>query len=512
MSRLGNKTARFYKKLHKWPGLIIAFLLLYYSITGIFMNHRNLFSGFDVARSCLPKEYHYKNWNNSALKGNLVVSNDSILVFGNIGIWVTDSTFREYRSFHLGLPEGTDNRKVFDLHQSHNGDLYAATQFGLYVCEKGSLQWKRIDLDVDIKRIVAIESMKDTLYVLNRSYLFTGKTEGEDTFLYKTELKPPKGYQNKVSLFKTIWQIHSGEIFGIPGKLFVDALGLVTILLSLTGILYFFFPGWIRRRKQKQKAVASMVKANRWSLKWHNKAGTWLFVFFIILFFTGMFLRPPLLIAIARAKVNPVKYSHLDQSNPWYDKLRDLKYDKTRGKLLLATSDGVYYMDKNELLPKRFEVQPPISVMGINVLEPYDKGAYLVGSFSGLFLWHPAHPEIYNFARGEVYSGNTSGRPVGDFKVTGFITKTDGKQFMIDYDKGAVPLYHDGIFPEMPESMKEGSRMSLWNLSLEIHTGRFFRFFLGNFYILLVPLSGLTGIIVILSGYLLWRKRFRKPK
>lgn len=52
--------------------------------------------------------------------------------------------------------------------------------------------------------------------------------------------------------------------------------------------------------------------------------------------------------------------------------------------------------------------------------------------------------------------------------------------------------------------------MSLWNLSLEIHTGRFFQVFLGDFYILIVPLAGLAAMTVVISGYLLWRKRYKK--
>lgn len=500
---------KLYKKLHKWPGLIIAFLLLYFAITGIIMNHREFFSGIDVSRSSLPNDFRYKNWNNSAIKGNLILNSDSILVFGNIGVWLTDSTFTNYQSFNNGFPQGSDNRKIFDLHQSNDGNLYAATQFGLFAFDIEKNRWKKFELNVNIKRFVAIESIGDTLYVLNRSYLFKGKSEGINSRFQKIELRQSLNYNNKVSLFETMWQIHSGEIFGIPGKLFVDVLGLVTIFLSITGIFYFFFPGWIKRRKKKSKTVSSIVKTNRWSLKWHNKTGAWLFVCLIVLFFTGMFLRPPLLIAIAYSKVSPVKYSYLDQPNPWYDKLRDLKYDETRNEFLLATSKGVYYMDKHELAPKAFKIQPPVSVMGINVLEPYNDGAYLIGSFSGLFLWHPAHPEIYNYAKGTVYAGNTTGRPVGDFKVTGLITDLDGKQYMIDYDKGAIPLYHDKLFPEMPNNVLKESKMSLWNLSLEIHTGRFFRFILGNFYILLVPLSGLVGVIVVLSGYLLWRKKFR---
>lgn len=507
-----NKKAKFYKKLHKWPGLIISFLLLYYSITGIFMNHREFFSNFDVNRNGLPKEFQYNNWNNGALKGNLIVNKDSIFVFGNIGVWLTDSAFSNYRSMNSGFPRGSDNRKVFDLHIHQDGNLYAATQFGLYAFDKSLTQWKKIDLNVDIKRFVAIESIEDSLYVLNRSYLFKGKSDGINTQFQKIELKQPPNFKNTVSLFETIWQIHSGEIFGIPGKLFVDGLGIVTFFLSVTGIIFFFFPKWVKKRKQKQKEVSHIAGINRWSLKWHNKTGAWLFAFLIVLFFTGMFLRPPLLIAIANARLKPVKFSHLDQPNPWYDKLRDLEYDKDRNLLLLATSDGIFYLDRNSFVPKLFKTQPPVSVMGINVFEPFKDGAYLVGSFSGLFLWHPAHPEIYNYAQAKIHLGNTTGRPVGDYKITGIISGMNGKQFMIDYDKGAIPLYHNDTFAKMPENVIKESKMAVWNLSLEIHTGRFFRFLLSDFYILLVPLSGLVGIMVLLSGYLLWRKRFRKFK
>ncbi|MFA9391709.1 MAG: PepSY domain-containing protein [Prolixibacteraceae bacterium] len=507
---MSGKKSSLFKKLHKWPGLIIAFLLLYYAVSGIFMNHRELFSRFDVSRKPLPKEFQYTNWNNSALKSNLIVTSDSILVFGNVGIWVTDSTFVNYNSLNAGFPKGVDNRKIFDVHRSANGELYAATQFGLFAFNQQSKKWQDLRLDVSIKRFVGIESVGDTIYALNRSFLFKGKSEGTLSHFEKIELAAPLGYKNEVSVFKTMWQIHSGEIVGLPGKLFVDLLGLVTLFLSLTGIIYFFFPKWMKRRKRKEKPISNLAKTNRWSLKWHNFTGAWLFVFLIVLFFTGMFLRPPLLIAIARLNTAPIKYSHLDQPNPWYDKLRDILYDAESEEFLISTSDGMFRMGKNESKPIPFQIQPPVSVMGINVLEHYNNGAYLIGSFSGLYLWHPAHPEIYDFAKGQLYQGAPSGRPVGDYKVTGFLTGVAGEKYLVEYDRGAIPVAHQHVFPEMPQQVLTESKMSLWNLSLEIHTGRFFRFLFGNFYILLVPLSSLIAVMVVFSGYMVYRKKFKR--
>lgn len=504
-----SKAAILYKKLHRWPGLILSFILLYYAITGIFMNHRDVFSGIDVSRSLLPAQYRYENWNNAALKGNLILDKDSILVYGNVGIWLTDSSFKQYTSFNTGFSKGSDNRKIFDVHRATDGSLYAATLFGLFAYNAELKQWQQFDLDSKNERFTGIESIGDTLHAITRSHMYKGRSAGTNTHFSKIELKAPEGYKNKITLFETIWQIHSGEIFGLPGKLVVDLLGVITAFLSITGIIYFFFPDWIKRRFKRGKAATQIIKVNKWSLKWHNKLGAWTFVLLIILFFTGMFLRPPLLIAIARANVSPLKFSHLDQPNPWYDKLRDILYDEDRGILLLSTSEGMYFMDPAELWPARFQVQPPVSVMGINTFERYENGAFLIGSFSGLFLWHPSHPDILNYAKGTVYTEQAGGRPVGDYKVTGVLHDTRGRQYMVDYDQGVIPLWHETQFPEIPTNVLSESRMSLWSVCLEIHTGRIFEGFLGMFYILLVPLIGLASVVIVLSGYLLWRKKYR---
>jgi hypothetical protein len=507
-----NTKGKTYKKLHRWPGLIISFLLLYFGVTGIIMNHRELFAPVDINRKWLPAEYAYQNWNNSALKGNIEIGEDSTLLYGNIGVWLTDSTFSRFSPFTEGMRKGSDNQKVFDLHYTPGGHLYAATQFGLYAYDKSLNRWKEFKLDVNIKRFTGIDYTNDTLFVTNRSYLFRGRSEGINTRFEKIELPSPDNYVNDVTLFQTIWQIHSGEIFGLPGQLVVDVLGLITIFLSITGIIYFFFPGWIIRRAKHGKQFMKLSRTNKWSLKWHNKIGAWTFVLLAVLYFTGMFLRPPVLIAIASSRVKPIKYSHLDQPNPWYDKLRDIKWDEQRGIFLLSTSQGMYHFKKEKLKPVYFKNQPPVSVMGINVFEPYSDGAYLIGSFSGLFLWHPASPDVLDFATGKPYVGNPSGRPVGTFKVTGMLTDNRNRQYMIDYDKGAIPLWHDTPPPVMPKNMIHTSTISLWNFSLEMHTGRLFGFLLGDFYILIVPLVSLGSVVVVISGYLLWRKKYRKVR
>ncbi|MCG8410075.1 MAG: PepSY domain-containing protein [Bacteroidales bacterium] len=494
------------KKYHKWPGLIIALFLMYYAISGILMNHRETISGIDISRNILPKNYHYKNWNLAALRGSQIISSDSILVYGDIGIWLSDSTFQKYTDYNQGLPKGIDNRKIFDVYLSPNKNLFAATLFGLYAYNKDKRKWQKFDLNTKIDRFVSVISKEDSIIAMNRSYIFAGLDKGTATKFKKIQLKAPKGYKNKISLFETVWQIHSGEIFGLPGKLFVDFIGVISILISITGIIFFFFPKLIKYRKRKNKRISSIAKINRNSLKWHNKLGSWFLIFLIVISLTGMFLRPPLLLTIARANIPVIKFTHLDQPNAWYDDLRDIMYNETTDSFILAAYNGMYQLQSLEAIPEPYKIQPPISVMGINVFENINKHLYLIGSFSGLFLWNPQNPIIYDFISGHEYQENSSGRPFGKNAISGIITN-NSQSYIVDYNQGVL----NSNFSEMPQKIIKKAPISLWSLCLEIHTGRIFQFLLKDFYILIVPLSGIVSLIVIISGYLIYQRR-RKNK
>jgi len=62
----------------------------------------------------------------------------------------------------------------------------------------------------------------------------------------------------------------------------------------------------------------------------------------------------------------------------------------------------------------------------------------------------------------------------------------------------------------MTEEIRKASPMSLWNVALELHTGRVFEHLIGPFYILIVPIAGICILIVLISGFLLWWKVYRK--
>jgi hypothetical protein len=511
---MAGKALKFFRKYHKWPGIIFTFFILLFAFSGIVLNHRELLSGIDISRKLLPGIYRYNNWNLASVKSGIKLDPDRVLFFGNIGIWETGSNFNRFTDLNAGFPRGIDNRKINTLYvdstckkgtlSGFGKDLYAGTLFGLYKYNPINRQWSQVPLPVKEKRIVKILSKGDSLLVLTRSSLLVRR--GQDAAGTFEEVMVPKAVDDdgKTGLFKTFWVIHSGEIYGNTGKLIVDGVGIIFIIITLSGLVYFTVPHLLKRVKERSKS--GIKRFNRFSLRWHNRFGSWLFPVLILTAVTGSFLRPPLLIPIAGTRVAKIKYSELDSPNPWFDRFRDMIYDDSLHRFLLSTSEGIYYSDDDlSTRMEKFPLQPPVSVMGINVFEIVSPGKYLVGSFSGIFLWEPAAGKVTDYFTGMPYTETgQDGPPFGNVSVAGYLKTSDSTDLIFDYGGGAIPLSGKNPLPAMPAEIIRSSPISLWSTALEIHTGRIFESIIGNFYILIVPLTGLFTVIIIITGFFAW--------
>lgn len=503
----GNKK-RIARWLHKWPAVVVAAAILLFAISGIILNHRNLFSELAIDRSLLPPGYQYQNWNLGALRGAHQLTDSTLMVYGNVGIWKINQSTGRFSSANNGLPSGIDGRKTEVVLENSNKVLLAGTFSGLYRYDTTPASWIPVKIPGRSQRVVDLMQLGDSTYVMTRSELYV--TTDLQNFS-EVVLKTPEGYQHKESLFTTLWMLHSGELFGIVGQLFADLLGLVFIVLALTGIALFLFPRIIKRKVRRAGGSSSLVQQYKAHRKWHNKTGWYSLIFLIVMTMSGMFLRPPLLIPIAPVEVGIIPFTTLDSPNPWRDKLRRMVYNQQSGKILLYTSDGFYNvsptLDGNV---KQEPVQPPVSVMGCNVLLSINPGVFLVGSFSGLYLWIPASGIVVDaFTNQPVASRN--GAPISDKMIQGLV-KWNNHTLILDYRAGIIDNVNDKPFPSMPGVVEEASPMSLWNAALEVHTGRIFEHLLGPFYILYIPLMGLTTLAVLVSGFVLLLRRRRKEK
>ena len=98
----------------------MSFFMLMFCLSGILLNHRSLIKDVDVSRKYLPSRYEFKNWNGGLLRGTLALD-DAILLYGNGGIWQTDSTASTFKDFNKGMPTGADCRQIRNVIRTDDG-------------------------------------------------------------------------------------------------------------------------------------------------------------------------------------------------------------------------------------------------------------------------------------------------------------------------------------------------------------------------------------------------------
>lgn len=499
------------KKWHKWGGLILSFFLIMFALSGIFLNHRDLITGIDVPRSILPPSYRYSNWNNGSAKGTLKLSPDSIFLFGGAGVFLTDSSGTNIIRFEEGMKPGMDNRTIGNILKMPDGSIFAATTFDLYQLNRDVNRWEILSEKLDMhERIADLQSIDNSLVVMTRSHFFVSRQPYSQ--FNKLELKVPAGQKREATLFRTMWVLHSGELFGIPGKIFVDLLGVVIIFLCITGLIYTFSPRAIKRRKKKKKNTKLLYQTMRRSINWHNKSGVYLFVFIFMLVLSGTFLRPPLLIAIIRCKVATIPGTTLHNPNIWFDKLRSIRYDHAQKEWILYSSDGFFNFKNFNDRPRRMEIIPPVSVMGVTVLEQRDSIQWLVGSFSGLYYWNRQTGKSIEAFTMKPAAIKRGGPPVITDAISGYSDDFGKETVVFDYNKGAKSIHGNSAFIAMPGLARKESRMSLWNMCLEIHVGRIYAPVLGFFTDFFIFFSGAFAMVVLISGYIVYLRRYSKRK
>ena len=463
-----------WKTQHKWLGLFLSFFLLMFCLSGQILNHPSLFAGINVSRSLLPPRYQYKDWNSGLLRGS-VSWHGQVLVYGNNGIWATDSTARSFTSFNRGLPKGVDGQLIRGMVVTADGMLFAASQYALYVYDprKG---WTETGLRADGERLSDLATQgRDSLLVTGRSHIFISRAP----YRHFETITLPKGTDDdgRVSLFTTVWELHSGALFGLAGKLVVDAIAVILIILIVTGLLHWFLP---------KVHYHGIVRTK--NLKLHAKLGRTTLVLTLFVAVSGWMLRPPGLIAIASGRVPPVPFSSMASPNPWNDQLRALRYDPACDDYLLSTSKGFYTLRTLQDRPAPVAGQPPVSVMGINVLCDRGNGRWTVGSFSGLYLWDRKANRVVDLYQDDARSSMI---PVSAHPVAGLCTDFHGGDVVVDYNSGTTR------FP-MPQFMAT-LPMSLRLVALEVHTGRIYPFgFSGMLYIFLI---GIATVWCLWSGY-----------
>lgn len=482
-----------WKKHHKWLGLVFCFFMLMFCMSGIVLNHRASVSDIDVGRKWLPERYRYARWNGGLLRGTVPYAGaDSVprvLIYGAGGVWCTDSMAATITDFSDGLPAGADYRQIRSIAHTADGELFAVSALGLYRLAPEDGGWKSVRLPKEEDEMLSdIACHKDTLVVAGRSCLYL--SVAPYISFRKIRLKAPEGYKAEVSLFRAVWMMHSGELFGTAGRLAADMIAAVLIILCITGLLYCFFLRYMRRERLRGRRTPKSLRVTRASYRWHDRLGRATIVLTLFITLTGWCLRPPVLVLLALNKVPAFSGTRLDSPNPWNDRLRMIRYDVDYEDWLLSASDGFYSLKSLDARPVRINRTPPVSVMGLNVFQKSPTGEWLCGSFSGMFVWDRRRNTITDYFTQQP-AHDRQGPPFGDRAISGYSNDLTSKEITVEYYVGTNAISQPAEFEILP--------MPLWNLALEVHSGRIYMGVSATY--VFIFFAGIGAVWCLLSGW-----------
>lgn len=490
--------------LHKYFGVAIGFILIYMSISGILLNHPNITGKINTPSFLLPSNMKIKNWSRGAILDGVRVGNDDILFGGKLGILKYNPRKNEIYDDNEGIPKSIYKHKVnVFLKDSKEKTIYAGLSSGLYHRGFDSDTWSPVlDIAEDVR---AIFKIKDQVVVITQGKAFIQRNGRfrEADFTMEDEKT------NTMSLIKYVFDLHNGKVLGLPGRLVMDIAGLFLIFFSVGGIFMTFFPSFKKIFRISPSGFWGVLL--KFSYKHHIKWCLIIFVPIIIIALTGFFMRPPFVMLLAGKKINTKFHIHHPEADSWNNSIQYITIDSDR-ETILVFSGGKLYEGKWDFSErfKRIFKRLPLHPMGPTYFEYLGGGKYLIGSFSGLFIWNRLEGKFYEYFSNELVE-KFSIRKTGPYQINGGMRI--GNNFLVlDYHEGILDSSTGKPFLIMPEHFKEKSVFSLWHYLFEIHNGRFSKSFIGKWYILHNPVVALGTIIVMFTGLQILIKRKKRSK
>lgn len=531
-------------------GLLLSLSVIIFALSGIMLNHRAQLDRVEVERDMLPSHYAMHHFNHGSVRGSVPLAPDSILLYGQGGAWLSDSTLRNIRPFNAGLPPFSSGRAIRSVVREPHGSLWCITTQALY--RHTPQGWKAVLLPSSpTERLTDLALTPDStaLMLLSRHALYrlplisSDDNKSADAISHnaapthvlekvtlqdwqRVPLTPPAEYTPRTTLFTTMHHLHSGAIAGLGGRLVVDLVGVILIFLCLSGIMIWCMPKSIRytlrgrlARRSADGACHGRMRVLRWNLRHHRRLGYYTAVFTLLLTFTGLCLRPPLMLPVVLTKVTRLPWEdtrHADGSeNPWYDKLRSIAWDSQAGEWLIHTSEGFVGADSTFARPLKIypkTTTPPVSPMNLTVFAQQPDGVWRIGSFSGMYLWDRTTGKIIEWFEGKQYDPTRRGRPISSHLIEGII-EYRGVSYPLDHYAGYIDPTADAdttestssrvdALPAMPAEMSS-TPMSLWNVALELHTGRLFA---GDWSDIYLVAAGVLLFLILIGGVKMVRR------
>lgn len=479
---------------------------MWMSITGILLNHPKTISGISVNKSLVPEYYHSKNWHRGALRSITYTDSLTGYAFGKQGIFKTEDGGKSFSEFMGGdYPESSYYRKTTDVYYNiENNTLIASAKNGFYSLQLPSKEWKKhpsLEKEYDAVKVIEVGNK---LIATTRSDFFV--CENLNDLKFKKTTIDREGVSDYISMVEFFFKLHDGSIWGIPGRILWDLFALTLLFLSVTAFYLWFWPKkWRRNKKRGKPNSRKQRKIFSFFYKYHLKLGIYLALFLVIIVITGMFIHPPLIVAIMKGKIKKSHVPGFISDNPWHGKIRNILYDKGQDRIVVD-ADGLWETDAS-LNSKFTRSGIPIRIfaMGATVFKSESDSTLIIGSFGGLQRYDTKTGIVKRMLSVDKTRNSRRGG-LGSYMVTGYFKTPAGEEYFNTHSKGLFKINgkKDNINFQMPEKLNSEYRMSLWNYAFETHNGRIFKSLVGMFYFFINPLFGLLTILVLLSGVIDW--------
>jgi len=506
---------------HKNIGLLLILYGILMGVSGIFVNHPDWIAGLSVHRSLVPPQYHPEDFDHGTLS-QVVYSNrdqNKAYLAGSEGVWATDDGGYTFQQMQNGFPESRAHRltNAIHLHEGRINRLIAGTETGLFICDPAEQHWSHIPLGGEIEPVRSILKVNDTILVFTKSAIWQCVPDKADdqywqfNHINSTRLITEDSEAHNVSLILFFFDLHPGKLFGLAGELLFDLIGIIIVLLCLSAFYVWYYP----KRSKKQRKTNSALSANtgfahslfRFLFKYHLKIGIWVTPILLIMSATGLFMRPPLLMIPALMTVPASVYPGHPAVESFNERIVRAVHDHANQRIIIEATDGFWATPDDDLSHPFEEIDwpIPIHVMGSTILDTDEKGNLIAGSFSGGFRYERETEKVIDLITDQEAHDVSTMRSAENM-VTGYFTTPQGERFITTYHDGLIPLTYaqqNGRF-EMPEAMTDQYRMPLWNYMFELHNGRFFRDWIGGWYILVPILGSFLFLVLTITGLFDW--------
>lgn len=254
---LHNRLIRHLREWHRKLGIIAAFFIIFLSISGVALNHTTTLSLAHKPISNIwlldhygiapPNDIRFYQQNSLQVTNNLVWLNGKLLFESSADVVSAGIT-----SAQVSTDEEIDVYVIAS--QTHlyiyNNQGELLDQLGVEAGVPEDIEALSIDNDMVVLKTASgyYQSDSDFFYWQAISPLLEPLWITAESVSIQKEQRASLAYRSQfLTLERIILDAHSGRILGLFGVLFMDAVAILLILLSLSGVYI-----WIRYAKNKR--------------------------------------------------------------------------------------------------------------------------------------------------------------------------------------------------------------------------------------------------------------------